>query len=120
MANRGGVKEVSRGEAEDVRVFRMFGNFIVRFLAFVRVRLCSVCSVEIVEKMLETMWVSLGKSWGKVSTVYAKNGFCTYLGKSLHINPHGCGKFSKRFAQGFYGGRTGDLHSFHRSYYYDY
>lgn len=108
------------GENGDVRVFGLFGLNIVRFLAFVRVRPCSVCSVEIVEKLWESLCVSRWISCGKVSTVYAKSGFCTGFGDNLHMWRGGCGKFSQRFPQGFYRGKMRDLHSFHRAYYYDY
>ncbi len=90
----------------------MDSNNIVRVLA--RVRFCvfgfwragyktlrSVCSVDFVEKMWESLRISLRKSCGKVSTVFKKSELCTRIGEFLHIIMVAGESFAGGFAHRF-------------------
>lgn len=60
--------------------FYMFGFWCTGYKT-----LRSVCSVDFVEKMWESLRISLRKSCGKVSTVFKKSELCTRIGEFLHI-----------------------------------
>lgn len=100
--------------------FDLFGNFLVRVLTFVRETLRSVCSVDFVEKMWETMRKSLWGNGGKIYTFGGFGGFYTYFGEYLHIRGGCGGKISRRFTHGFNRVNGWVLHIFHIAYYYNY
>jgi len=58
---------------------------------------CSVCSVDFVEKLWESLWVKRWKGCGKVSTFLANGWFSTKKAVSLHI----IRKLEESFPNGF-------------------
>ena len=80
----------------------LFGFLSVRFFGLVRVSECSVCSVDFVEKLWESLRETLWEIRGKVSTVLHKSEFYTSRGRILHNSTLCGGKFSGWFCTSFY------------------
>lgn len=99
---------------------KLFGNFLVRVSTCVREKLRSVCSVDFVEKLCETMRKSLWVNGGKIYTLGGFDEFYTKICENLHICGGCGGKISRRFAHD--NNRDGNivLHIFHIAYYYNY
>ena len=98
----------------------MFGFLDVRFFKHVRVFGCSVCSVDIVEKLWESLRETLWEICGKVSTVGCVNKFYTLLDRILHKSTVCGGKFYQWFCTRSYICKWVVLHIFHKVYYYNY
>lgn len=100
--------------------YKLFGNFLVRVLTYVRETLRSVCSVDFVEKMWETMRKSVWGNGGKIYTWSWFDEFYTKICENLHICSGCGGKISRRFTHDNNRDRSMVLHNFHIAYYYNY
>jgi len=98
----------------------VFGFYNVRFFERVRVLQCSVCSVDFVEKLWESLRETLWEICGKVSTVVCISKFCTFWSEILHKIVVCGGKFYQWFYTRFYLCKMIVLHIFHIVYYYNY
>ena len=100
--------------------WHMFGYFLVRVLAYVRVLSCSGCSGISVENLCKRVWESLwGKSGKNCGKVDSAKSLVEKVGQKQVL--HGMvEKFYHGFSTQVFLCKRWVLHNFHRAYYYDY
>lgn len=89
------------GESGCVRVLSFVRFCMFGFLYTRNKTSRSVCSVDFVEKLWESLRISLRKTCEKVSTVFEKNEFYTFLGRILHTIMKSGESFAGGFAHRF-------------------